>query len=64
MNLSDFEFSDKSSDYLLFMGRLVPEKGLHHAIATALSTNKQLEIGTQFNDHNHEEVYFNSQIKP
>jgi len=64
VNLSDFEFSDKSSDYLLFMGRLVPEKGLHHAIATALSTNMQLEIGTQFPDHNHEDVYFTSQIKP
>jgi glycosyltransferase involved in cell wall biosynthesis len=44
----NFPFSDTASDYLLFMGRLVPEKGLHDAIDTALATGTMLEIGTSF----------------
>jgi glycosyltransferase involved in cell wall biosynthesis len=61
---ADFPFAADASDYLLFMGRLVPEKGLHSAIQAALALNMRLEIGTQFPDAAHESDYFQKQIKP
>lgn len=61
---TQFPFEKQASDYLLFMGRLVPEKGLHSAIEVALKVNMQLEIGTQFPDHEHESPYFKTKIKP
>lgn len=60
----DFPFSGKASDYILFMGRLVPEKGLHDAIDAAIATGTMLEIGTNFPDPFHETAYFREQIKP
>lgn len=60
----EFPFTEKSSDYLVFMGRLVPEKGLHDAISAAIATNVMLQIGTNFPDEGHESVYFTKQIKP
>lgn len=62
--LNKYIFQDKPSDYFLFMGRLVPEKGLHLAIAAAIATNTQLEIGTHFPDPLHESEYFVKEIKP
>lgn len=59
-----FPFDPKPTDYLLFMGRLVPEKGLHSAISVARQLNIQLEIGTQFPDSDHESDYFKTKIKP
>ncbi len=58
-----FTFGEKPSDYLLFMGRLTPEKGLHSAIKVALELNLQLEIGTHFPDHDGENPYFEKEIK-
>lgn len=64
IDLSQFPFQGNASDYLLFMGRLVSEKGLHSAIAVALATNVQLEIGTRFPDKDKETPYFTEKIKP
>lgn len=63
IDLDAFPFQREASDYVLFMGRLVPEKGLHTAIAVALALNIQLEIGTQF-PKGDENEYFNTHIKP
>ena len=64
IDLTAFPFQKQSADYALFMGRLVPEKGLHNAIAAACKINVRLEIGTQLPDILHESEYFKKQIKP
>src|SRR3989344_3334842 len=64
IQLDDFPFQAAASDYILFMGRLVPEKGLHSAIDVAISENIRLEIGTQFPDHEKEDSYFVTKVKP
>lgn len=63
INAADYPYSEMPSDYVLFMGRLVPEKGLHNAIAAAITSNSNLEIGTDFRGHDHD-PYFESQIRP
>lgn len=63
VNLKDYEFDPEPSDYILHMGRLVPEKGLDEAIQVALSQNIRLEIGTDFHDGEKTE-YFEKSIKP
>lgn len=63
IRINDYEFTEEPSDYLLHMGRLVPEKGLYTAIAASLKLNMQLEIGTDLNDTGQNE-YFQSKIKP
>ena len=40
----DFEFSDKKEDYLLYMGRLTPRKGVNIAYETAKRTGMKLKI--------------------
>ena len=64
MGVKSFTFQDKPSDYLLFMGRPAPEKGLPHAIAAALRLNLHLKIGTCFPDKYSESEYFLKEIKP
>ncbi len=63
INLNAFTFEKEAADYVLFMGRLVPDKGLHSAIAAAIATNMRLEIGTQFGGHEGD-PYFETKIKP
>lgn len=64
VQLTDFPFIANPSDSLLFMGRLMPEKGLHDAIAASLKTKIKLEIGTQFPAYHEANPYFDRQIKP
>ncbi|MBI2616634.1 glycosyltransferase [Candidatus Gottesmanbacteria bacterium] len=59
-----FPVYKEASDYFLFMGRLIPEKGLHHAISACLAVNNRLEIGTEFPDATHESDYFVNSVKP
>ncbi len=44
INLDMFPFSEEHDDYLLFSGRIVPEKGLREAVQVALETNNKLLI--------------------
>lgn len=64
MQVKDVVFQKYPSDYVLFMGRLVPEKGLHTAIAAVLELNMRLEIGTQFPNGHSGNSYFVSKIQP
>lgn len=62
INLDDFPFCAEAEDYLLFAGRIVPEKGVKEAIQVAQETNKRLLIiGPTYPDH---EWYFDQYIKP
>jgi glycosyltransferase involved in cell wall biosynthesis len=44
INMKDYEFSKDKHGYLLFMGRLLREKGILHALDIAEMTNKKLII--------------------
>lgn len=57
-----FPFSEEHEDFLLFVGRIVPEKGAHIAIEVAKKTNhKLIIIGPIYSDS---KEYFETKIKP
>jgi len=62
LDAEQFPFSESHDDYLLYVGRIVPEKGIYHAIQVAKRTNhKLLIIGPVYKDTQN---YFNRYIKP
>lgn len=64
VDVNAFPFESKDHGYLLFMGRLSKEKGLHTAIQAAIKSGLPLEIGTNFPDRFEGDVYFEKEIKP
>lgn len=60
IHLEEYEFSAEKQNYLLFMGRIIKEKGVHHAIAVAEKANLPLKIAGPVKDRN----YFEKEIKP
>lgn len=44
IDLEKFSFSDKNDDYLLFVGRIFPEKGVAEAVQAALKAKEKLII--------------------
>ena len=62
IDLSTFPFSDKKQGYMLFLGRIHPDKGTHIAIEAAKQTGKPLLIAAQIDRYNNR--YFNEIIKP
>jgi glycosyltransferase involved in cell wall biosynthesis len=57
-----FSFSAKHEDYLLSVGRIVPEKGIKEAIQVAQQTNNRLLIiGPTYPD---QQDYFDQHVKP
>ena len=60
IKLEEFPFSDKGGDYLLFVGRIMKEKGVAEAVQIAKKLNeKLLIIGPTSKDD-----YWNKRIKP
>lgn len=62
LNLQEYPFSKETENYLLFVGRISLEKGVHFAIETALNLNLPLIIAAKL-----EKVdlpYFNEYIGP
>lgn len=55
-----FEFVEKPEEYLLFFGRIHPDKGTYDAIQIAKATNKKLIIAGIIQDTN----YYEEKIKP
>lgn len=60
INPDDFHFEPHPDDYLLFFGRIHPEKGTLEAIEIARKTGRRLIIAGLIQD----ESYFNHKIKP
>jgi glycosyltransferase involved in cell wall biosynthesis len=60
LNPSEYEFSDKKRNFMLFMGRIMREKGVLHAIEIAERTNKKLIIAGPIKN----QTFFRNEIAP
>jgi len=60
LDLNQFTYQQEPGDYLLFLGRIHPDKGVHDAIEVARKTGKRLIIAGIVQDEN----YFKEQIEP
>ncbi|MBU0625353.1 glycosyltransferase family 4 protein, partial [Patescibacteria group bacterium] len=61
IDMEEFQFNDQPGDYLLFMGRIVEEKGPHLAIEVARELGEQIIIaGSSYAD----DSYWHDQIEP
>ncbi|MBS0028808.1 glycosyltransferase family 4 protein [Chitinophaga sp. 22321] len=57
---ADFAFEPEPGNYLLYYGRIHPDKGTHEAIQIALHTGRQLVIAGIIQD----EEYYREKVKP
>jgi glycosyltransferase involved in cell wall biosynthesis len=67
LDMEDFPFSGKDEGYLLFVGRISREKGLHHAIEVAQYLDLPLVIAAKLNkvaDAPQDVQYFKDYIEP
>ena len=60
INIAEFPFSEAEGQYLLFFGRIHPEKGVHEAIRVAQKTGIKLVIAGIVQDQD----YFDTRIEP
>ena len=60
MNCNNFDFNNTPEDYLLFLGRIHPDKGTAEAIEIAKRSKRRLIIAGIVQDSG----YFNEKIKP
>ncbi len=60
LRISDFTFNPDPHDYLLFLGRIHPDKGTAEAIEIARCSKKKLLIAGIIQDQD----YFNEKVKP
>lgn len=60
LNINDFTFNSQPEDYLLFFGRIHPDKGTAEAILIAKRSNRKLLIAGIIQD----EAYYNKEIAP
>lgn len=56
-----YAFNKTGGEYLLYLGRITKEKGVHHAIAVAKATNTPLLIAGISNP---DETYWSNEIEP
>lgn len=61
-DIRDFNYSEKKGDYLLFIGRICSDKGVHLAVQAALKADRKLVIAGEIRESNMS--YFNENIKP
>jgi len=60
ININNFVFRGEPDDYLLYFGRIHPEKGTYQAIEIAKKTKRKLIISGFIQDQD----YFNQKVKP
>jgi glycosyltransferase involved in cell wall biosynthesis len=63
LDFSVYPFKPTRGDYLLFLGRLSPDKGAHRAIAVAMETGLPLKIAGKKQDPK-ELTYFHELVEP
>ncbi len=65
IDFEDFPFQKEKSDYLLFIGRINQDKGVHSACRLARETNNSLVISGYFGESDKEKrLYFENKVKP
>ncbi|MCL5411749.1 MAG: glycosyltransferase family 4 protein [Patescibacteria group bacterium] len=65
IDVGSFPFSEEKDEYLLFVGRISPEKGVHFAIDAAKYLHKNLIIAAKLDPHQKNDVrYFEEMIEP
>lgn len=62
IELAAYPFRDRKDDYLIFLGRIYPEKGLHTALAVARRCGRRLLIAGPV--YEPDRPYFNELIQP
>ncbi|MDX6514011.1 MAG: hypothetical protein QOE36_3515 [Gaiellaceae bacterium] len=65
-NALDFEFypfKPQRGDYLLYLGRMSPDKGAHRAVAVAMETGLPLKLAGKMQEPK-EEAYFREFVEP
>lgn len=60
LDIADFTFNEQPEDYLLFFGRIHPDKGTAEAIQIAKKSNRRLKIAGIIQD----EAYFKKEVEP
>lgn len=60
--LDEFSFEEDKDDYLLFAGRISPEKGAAEAVEVALKTGTRLKIAGLIESQH--QAYFDEKVKP
>jgi glycosyltransferase involved in cell wall biosynthesis len=60
INIREFTFNEHPEDYLLYFGRIHPEKGTYESIQIAKKAGRKLIISGLIQD----EVYFETKVKP
>lgn len=63
IDVDSFPFQDAKSDYVLFMGRLSPEKAPHLAVEAALRAGMRIVLAGKISAPT-EKAYFDSRISP
>jgi len=62
IDLAQFKFNPTPEDYVLFIGRITPEKGIVQAIQAARLAGKKLKIGAKVEDKYQQ--FFQEQVQP
>lgn len=62
LTMNTYPFSARHDGYLLYIGRMSPEKGVHHAVEVAKRLDVPIIIGGRVAEH--EQEYFNTHIRP
>jgi glycosyltransferase involved in cell wall biosynthesis len=60
---ADFTFQERKDDYVLFVGRMTPEKGAHLAIEAARGAGRRILLAGKLQEP-HEQAYFESEVQP
>jgi glycosyltransferase involved in cell wall biosynthesis len=63
VDVTDVRMGDGRGGYLAFLGRMVPEKGLHRAIRIARAGGWPLRIAAKMREA-HEHAYFDAEVRP
>jgi glycosyltransferase involved in cell wall biosynthesis len=63
IHVADYPYNEQSGDGYLFLGRLVPEKGLHNAIAAAIAAKVPLTVSVNLPGFKEVNVYYENTLK-
>lgn len=64
INIDEFHYQARPDDYLLFFGRIHPDKGVREAVQIALACGRKLVIAGIVQDQNYYEKYVKPHLSP